>query len=110
MVCGGEECTHVLYALPTKAVARVDLCNIKQIEWDMRCGCGAWLMLVQPTSHMVTMEADTGQGSNFEAETACLNNLVTEFANVFEPPGMPPECKTVHRIKLEQVKVQNYST
>ena len=71
----------------------------------MRCGCDAWLMLVQATSHVVAMEADTcagaGEGSGLELEASRWNNLVAEFADVFEPPGMPAERKTMCRIKLE---------
>ena len=70
----------------------------------MRHGCDAWLMLVQPTSHVVTMEADmcagAGEGSVIDPETSCWNNLV-EFADVFEPSGMPAKRKTMHRIELE---------
>ena len=62
-------------------------------------------MLVQPTSQVVAMEADTctgvGEGSMIESETSCWNSLVAEFADVFEPPGMPAECETMHRIKLQ---------
>ena len=62
-------------------------------------------MLVQPTSHMVAMEADTcagaGEGSGLEPEASLWNNLVAEFADVFKPPGMPAELDTVHRIELE---------
>ena len=61
-------------------------------------------MLVQPSSHMVAKEADTcasaGEGSG-TPEAARWNDLVTEFADVFEPPGMPAERNTVHRIELE---------
>ena len=51
--------THVLHALPTKPIAKVELCSIKQVKRDMRLGCEAWLMLIQPTTHVVTTEADT---------------------------------------------------
>ena len=57
--CGEHGVTHVLHALPTKPVAKVKLCSIKQVERDMRLGCEAWLMLIQPTTHVVAMEADT---------------------------------------------------
>ena len=61
-------------------------------------------MLVQPTSHMVAMEAEmytgVGEDSELQLETSRWNNLVAEFVDVFEPPGMPAECKTVHRIEL----------
>ena len=62
-------------------------------------------MLVQPASHVVAMEADTcagaGEDSVIDPETTRWNNLVAEFADVFEPPGMPAERDTVHRIELE---------
>ena len=45
--------------LPTKPVAKVELCSIKQVECDMRLGCEAWLMLIQPATHVVATEADT---------------------------------------------------
>ena len=61
--CGEDVGTYVLHALPTKPVARVELCSIKQIERDMRRGCEAWLMLLQPSSHVVAKEADTCAGA-----------------------------------------------
>ena len=71
----------------------------------MRCGCDAWLMLVQPASHVVDMEADTcagaGEGSGQLPETTHWKKSVDECANVFEPTGMPVDCETVHRIKLK---------
>ena len=57
--CGEHGGTHVLHALPTKPVAKVELCSIKQVEGDMRLGCAAWLMLIQPATHVVAMEVDT---------------------------------------------------
>ena len=71
----------------------------------MHSGCKAWLMLVQPSSHMVTMEADTcaraGEGSAGSAETFRWENVVAEYAGMFEPPGMPAYRNTVHCIKVE---------
>ena len=71
----------------------------------MRRRCEAWLMLVQPTSQVVAMEADTcagaGEDSELQPKTSCWNNLVAEFADVFEPPGMLAERDTVHRIELK---------
>ena len=59
----------------------------------MHSGCEAWLMLVQPSSHMVAMEADTcarvGEGSADAAEPYHWENVVAEYADVFEPPSMP---------------------
>ena len=49
----------MLHALPTKPVAKVELCSIKQVERDMHLGCKAWLLLIQPATHVVAMEADT---------------------------------------------------
>ena len=57
--CGEHGGTHMLHALLTKPVAKVELCCIKQVEHDMRLVCEAWLMLIQPATHMVDMEADT---------------------------------------------------
>ena len=71
----------------------------------MHCGCEAWLMLVQPSSHVVTMEADTrarvGEGSACAAEPSRWENMVAKYADVFEPPVMPAERDTVHCIKVE---------
>ena len=61
-------------------------------------------MLVQPTSHVVAMKADTCIGveenSGYVPEASCWNALVAKFADVFELPGMPAERKTMHRIEL----------
>ena len=62
-------------------------------------------MLVQLSSHMVAMEADTcaeaGEGSAGSAQSTHWKNVVAEYANVFEPPGMPAERDTMHHIKVE---------
>ena len=46
-------------------------------------------MLVQPTNHVVAMEADTcagvGESSEVHPEASCWNNWVAEFADIFEP-------------------------
>ena len=67
--------------------------------------CEGWLMLVQLSSHVVAMEADTcaeaGEGSVGTAEPSCWENVVAEYADVFEPPEMPAERDTVHCIKVE---------
>ena len=103
--CGEHGGTHVLHALPTKPVAKVELCSIKQVERDMRLGCKAWLMLIQPATHMVATEADTcAEGdvvSGASNDATHWNYIITEYSDVFEPPGMPAERDTVHRIKLE---------
>ena len=71
----------------------------------MRSGCEAWLMLIQPSHHVVAMEADTcaeaGEGSADVAGPNRWENMVAEYADVFESPGMPAERDTVHRIKVE---------
>ena len=71
----------------------------------MHSGCEAWLMLVQPSSHVVAMEADTcaraGEGSAGSAEPSCWENVVAKYADVFELPGMPSDRDTMHRIKVE---------
>ena len=45
--CGEHGDTHVLHALPTKPVAKVELRSIKQIECDMPLGSESWLVLIQ---------------------------------------------------------------
>ena len=71
----------------------------------MHSGCEAWLMLVQLSSHVVAMEADTcaraGEGSAGSAEPSHWEKVVAEYADTFEPPGMPAERDTVHCIKME---------
>ena len=62
--CSEHGGTHVLYALPTKPVAKVELCSIKQAERDMHLGCEAWFMLIQPAIHVVAMETDTCAAGN----------------------------------------------
>ena len=71
----------------------------------MRSGCEAWLMLFQLLSHMVAMEADmcarVGEGSAGSAEPSHWENMVAEYADVFELPGMPADRDTMHHIKVE---------
>ena len=58
-----------------------------------------------PLTHVVAMEADTcAEGdvvSDSRNDAVCWNSIVNEYSDVFEPPGMPAERDTVHRIKLE---------
>ena len=104
--------THVLHALPTKPVAKVELCSIKQVECDMRLGCKPWLMLIQPATHVVATEADTcAEGvvvSDSRNDATRWNFIIAEYSNVFEPPGMPTERDTVHRIELKPGSVPPY--
>ena len=98
--CGEHGGTHVLHALPTKPVAKVEMCSIKQVKHDMRLGCKAWLTLIQPATHVVAMEADTcAEGdvmSSASNDATHWNSIVNEYSNVFEPPGIPAEYDTVH--------------
>ena len=98
--CGEHIGTQVLHALPTKPVAKVELCSIKQVERDMHLGCEPWLMLIQPATHVVTTEADTcaegfmvSDASNYATH---WNPIINEHSNIFEPPGMPTERDNVH--------------
>ena len=110
--CGEHDGTHVLHALPTKPVAKVELCSIKQVERDMRLGCEAWLMLIQPATHMVATEADTcAEGvvvSDTSGDAARWNSMFTEYSDVFEPPVMPAKRDIVHRIELKPGSVPAY--
>ena len=61
---------------------------------------------------MVATEADTcAEGvvvSDSGGDATRWNSIVTEYSDVFEPPGMPAERDTVHRIKLEPGSVPPY--
>ena len=71
----------------------------------MRLGCEAWLMLIQPATHVAAMEADTcaigDVASDTSPDAVQWKSIIAEYSNVFESPGMPVECNTVHQIKLE---------
>ena len=63
-------------------------------------------MLLHPTSHVAAMEASMCASAG-DAEAARnakpsrWSNLVTEYSDVFEPPGMPVECAIDHKVELE---------
>ena len=61
---------------------------------------------------MVATEAATcAEGvvvSDASGDAARWNSIITEYSNVFEPPGMPAERDTVHQIKLEPGSVPPY--
>ena len=63
-------------------------------------------MLLHPTSHVAAMEARTcagvGEVGPDVVPPSCWSNLVTEYSNVFEPPGMPVEYETDNKIELER--------
>ena len=69
-------------------------------------------MLIQPATHVVTIETDTcDEGvvvSDARNDTMHWNSIVDEYSDVFEPPGMPAERDTVHRIELEPGSVPPY--
>ena len=68
----------------------------------MRLGCEAWLMLIQPATHVVAMEADMCEdgdmASNSRPDASCWESVIAEYSHVFEPPGMPAnrDCKGSH--------------
>ena len=106
MKCVGLDDNVRLQALPTAPVAKVELCSITQLEWDLRRGCESWLMLLHPTSHMAAMEASTCAGAEGSEECttsapSCWSKLVDEYSDIFEPPGIPAEREIVHKIKLK---------
>ena len=78
----------------------------------MHLGCEAWLMVIQPATHVVATEADTcAEGdvaSDSRNDAMRWNSIVTEYSNVFEPPGMPAERDTVHRTELKPGSVPLY--
>ena len=105
--CEGLSGPQVLAGLPVEAVARVELCSARQVARDLRRGCEGWIMLLQPAGHVATMEvctlASSGTGSGTTAgapETDRWERVVSDFTDVFEPPGMPVERDITHRIEL----------
>ena len=62
-------------------------------------------MLLNPTSHVAAMEASTCAGAGEVGPDMVppsrWSNLVTEYSDVFEPPGMPVERAIDHKIELE---------
>ena len=62
-------------------------------------------MLLNPTSHVAAMEASTCASAGEVGPDMVLpsrwSNLVTEYSDVFEPPGMPVERAIDHKIELE---------
>ena len=86
-----------LQALPTAPVAKVELCSITQLEWDLRRGCESWLMFLHPTGHMAAMEAsmcagvegsEAGKplhlliGQNLSKNTRTCSNLLACLPNM----------------------------
>ena len=61
-------------------------------------------MLLHPTSHVVAMEARTCVGAGKVGPDMVplshWSNLVTEYSDVFKPPGMPVEHEINHKIEL----------
>ena len=63
----------------------------------------AWLTLLQPHSELVTREVI---GHSEAGGPGCVqipskwNNLVQEFHDIFDPPGMPVDRDTMHHIEF----------
>ena len=69
-------------------------------------------MLIQPATHVVAMEADTcaaGDVASTPWYDACWESIVAEYSDVFEPPGMPADCDTVHHIELKPGSVPPFT-
>ena len=63
----------------------------------------AWLILLQPHSELVTREVighSGGEGYGDIQIPSRWNELVQEFHDTFDPPGMPVDRDTVHNIEL----------
>ena len=63
----------------------------------------AWLMLLQPHSELVTRKVIGHREAGGPRDVHILskwNNLVQEFHDIFDPPGMPVDRDTVHHIEL----------
>ena len=62
-------------------------------------------MRLNPTSHVDTMEVRTcagvGEVGPDMVPLFCWSNLVTEYYDAFEPPGIPVERAINHKIELE---------
>ena len=62
-------------------------------------------MLLNPTSHVAAMEASTcasaGEVGPDVVPPSHWSNLVTEYSDVFEPPGIPVEREIDYNIELE---------
>ena len=63
----------------------------------------AWLMLLQPHSELVTRQvighSEVAGHGDFQAPSR-WDNLVEEFHDISDPPGMPVDRDTVHQIEL----------
>ena len=63
----------------------------------------AWLMLLQTHSELITREvighSKVGGYGDIQAPSR-WDNLVEEFHDIFDPPGMPMDRDTMHQIKL----------
>ena len=64
---------------------------------------GAWLILLQPHSELVTREVighNEAEGFRDVQIPSRWNKLVQEFHDIFNPPGMPVDRDTVHHNQL----------
>ena len=75
------------------------------MEHNTQLGSVAWLMLIQLAMYVVAMEADTcaiGDVASIPgSDAAWRESVVAKYSNMFEPPGMPAVCDTIHHIKLK---------
>ena len=63
----------------------------------------AWLILLQPHSELVTREVighSEAAGHVDVQAPSRWENLVEEFHDIFDPPGMPLDRDTVQQIEL----------
>ena len=69
-------------------------------------------MLLHPTSHVDAMEAHTCAGAGEVGPDVVppfrWSNLVAEYSDMFEPPGMLVEPEINHKIEVEPGAVPEY--
>ena len=101
----GLQDPQCFFGLPVDPVAHVELCSLQQITKDLRRNVveEAQLMLFQPHSELITREVidhSEAEAHGYIQIPLRCDKLVTEFHDMFDPPGMPVDRDIMHHIEL----------
>ena len=86
----------------------MELCLVSALAKDVHCGVveSAFFMLARLANPVATVDVDTdvggtdGEDGSVQNGSTCWDWFCDEFADIFEPPGVPAKRDIGHDIEL----------
>ena len=96
---------HTVFALPVNSVANITLSSLKQLLAEVKCGFFAYFVLLHPNLLLETkgVLAALERGDSTKVpgtDTSYWELIYSEFKDIFEKLGTPPERAIKHEIDL----------